>query len=220
MKSIILIAAPAAGKGTEAAILKNEYNLPHISTGDILREKSKEDSDMGRDILNKISNGIFVSDELIIELLKERIQREDCANGYILDGFPRNVTQAESYDEMLNELKKDLGIVIIIDTDKEIAKARIEGRRSCPKCGKIYNLTFEEMKPKNGTVCDECGVELFQRPDDNGDTYEERYNTYIEKTSPLINYYEEKGVVYHVDGSKGKDYTHEQVNKILGEIND
>ncbi len=220
MKSIILIAAPAAGKGTEAAILKEEYSLAHISTGDILREKSKEDSEMGRDILNKISNGVFVSDELIIELLKERIQKGDCTNGYILDGFPRNVAQAESYDSMLKELNKDLGVVIIIDTDKEIAKARIEGRRSCPKCGRIYNLSFEEMKPKNGTVCDDCGVELFQRPDDNGDTYDSRYNTYIEKTSPLIDYYESKGVVYHVDGSKGKDYTHEQVEKIIGEIND
>ncbi len=220
MKSIILIAAPAAGKGTEAAILKEQYGMAHISTGDILREKSKEDSEMGRDILNKISNGIFVSDELIIELLKERIQKDDCANGYILDGFPRNVAQAESYDSMLVELNKDLGIAIIIDTDKEIAKARIEGRRSCPKCGRIYNMTFEEMKPKKDEICDDCGVELFQRPDDNGDTYEDRYNTYIEKTSPLIEYYESKGVAYHVDGSKGKDYTHEQVEKILGELND
>ena len=220
MKSIILIAAPAAGKGTEAAILKEQYNIPHISTGDILREKSKEDSEVGRDILNKISNGIFVSDELIIQLLKERIQREDCSNGYILDGFPRNVAQAECYDQMLKELNKDLGVVIVIDIDKEVAASRIAGRRSCPKCGRIYNVTFDEMKPKQDNICDDCLVELFQRPDDNRETYEDRYNTYIEKTSPLINYYEEKGVAYHVDGSKGKDNTHKQVEKILGEFND
>ena len=220
MKSIILIAAPAAGKGTEAAILKDEYNMAHISTGDILREKANEDSEMGQDIKNKISNGIFVSDELIIEILKERITKDDCANGYILDGFPRNVAQAESYDKMLSELHKDLGVVIIIDTDKEIAASRIAGRRSCPECGRIYNVSFDEMKPKNGEICDDCGVELYQRPDDNVETYEGRYNAYIEKTSPLIKYYETKGVAYHVDGSKGKDYTHSQVEKILGEIND
>ena len=220
MKSIILIAAPAAGKGTEAAILKDEYNMAHISTGDILREKANEDSEMGRDIKNKISNGIFVSDDLIIKILKERITREDCANGYILDGFPRNVAQAESYDKMLSELQKDLGVVIIIDTDKEIAASRIAGRRSCPNCGRIYNVNFDEMKPKNRKNCDDCGVELYQRPDDNVETYEDRYNTYIEKTSPLINYYETKGVAYHVDGSQGKEYTHSQVEKILGEIND
>ena len=220
MKSIILIAAPAAGKGTEAAILKEEYHMAHISTGDILREKSQEDSEMGRDIKNKISNGIFVSDELIIELLKERIQKADCANGYILDGFPRNVAQAESYNQMLSELNKDLGVVIIIDIDKKIAASRIAGRRSCPKCGRIYNVSSEEMKPKNDNVCDDCGVELFQRPDDNVETYEERYNTYLEKTSPLINYYEQMDVAYHVDGSRGKDYTHEQITKILGALND
>lgn len=218
MKSIILIAAPAAGKGTESEILKNEYNMAHISTGDILREKASEDSEMGREIKHKISNGIFVSDELIIKLLKERIQAEDCANGYILDGFPRNVAQAESYDQMLSELNKDLGVVIIIDTDKDIAASRIAGRRSCPKCSRIYNVTFDEMKPKKEGICDDCGVELFQRPDDNVETYEERYNTYIEKTSPLISYYEKKGVAYHIDGSKGKDYTHNQVEKILGEL--
>lgn len=217
MKSIILIAAPAAGKGTEAAYLKEQYNMPHISTGDILREKSKEDSELGRDINYKINNGIFVSDELIIEILKDRISKEDCGNGYILDGFPRNVAQAEAYKEMLEELGKDLGIVIVLDIDKKLAASRIAGRISCPDCKEVYNTSNDDMKPKTEGVCDKCGATLVKRADDNEETYMDRYNTYIEKTSPLIDYYEKQGVVYHVNSNNGREETHAQVVKILGE---
>lgn len=217
MKSVILIAAPAAGKGTEAALLKEQYNMPHISTGDMLREKSIEDSEMGRDINYKINNGIFVSDELILDILKERISKDDCNNGYILDGFPRNVTQAEAYQKMLKELGKDLGVVIVIDTDKNVAASRIAGRISCPNCKEVYNTNSKELIPKEEGICDKCGEKLVKRADDNEQTYLDRYNTYIEKTSPLIDYYEKLGVAYHVDGNNGKDLTHEQVVKILGE---
>lgn len=217
MKSVILIAAPAAGKGTEAALLQEKYNMPHISTGDILREKSNEDSDLGREIKNKIDNGIFVSDELIINILKDRIQKEDCNNGYILDGFPRNVAQAEAYSLMLKELGKELGVVIVIDVDKNLAAKRIAGRISCPKCKEVYNTNTLEMKPKTEGICDKCGEKLVKRVDDNEETYIDRYNTYIEKTSPLIDYYEKQNVVYHVDGNNGLYKTHEQVVKVLGE---
>ena len=217
MKNIILIAAPAAGKGTEAALLKSEYNIPHISTGDILREKAKENSDLGRDIDYKINNGIFVSDELIIEILKDRIQKEDCNNGYILDGFPRNVAQAEAYSQMLKELGKDLGVVIVIDIDKNIAASRIAGRVSCPACKEVYNTNTLDMKPKEEGICNKCGEKLVKRADDNEETYIDRYNTYIEKTSPLIEYYKNLDVLYYVDGNSGKDNTHSQVVKILGE---
>ena len=217
MKSIILIAAPAAGKGTEAALLKEQYNMPHISTGDILREKSKEDSELGRDINYKINNGMFVSDELIIEILKDRISKEDCNNGYILDGFPRNVAQAEAYSEMLEELGKDFGVVIVLDIDKKLAASRIAGRVSCPDCKEVYNTNNEEMKPKTEGVCDKCGSKLVKRADDNEETYIDRYNTYIEKTSPLIDYYEKQGVVYHVNANNGREETHAQVVEILGE---
>ena len=217
MKSIILIAAPAAGKGTEAAILKEEYKIPHISTGDMLREKAQEDSDLGRDINYKINNGIFVSDELIINILKERIQKEDCANGYILDGFPRNVAQAEAYQTMLEELNKDIGVVVVLDIDKELAASRIAGRVSCPDCKEVYNTNSEEMKPKTEGVCDKCGSQLVKRADDNEETYMDRYNTYMEKTSPLIDYYEKQGIVYHVNSNNGREETHKQVVKILGE---
>ena len=217
MKSVILIAAPAAGKGTEAALLKEQYNMPHISTGDILREKAKEDSELGRDINNKISNGMFVSDELIIEILKERIMQEDCKNGYILDGFPRNVAQAQAYSLMLEELGKDLGVVIVLDIDKKLAASRIAGRISCPDCKEVYNTNNKDMKPKEDGICDKCGSQLVKRADDNEETYMDRYNTYIEKTSPLIDFYEKQGVVYHVDGNNGREETHEQVVKVLGE---
>ena len=217
MKSIILIAAPAAGKGTEAAILKEEYKIPHISTGDMLREKAQEDSELGRDINYKINNGIFVSDELIIDILKERIQKEDCVNGYILDGFPRNVAQAEAYQTMLEELNKEIGVVVVLDIDKELAASRIAGRVSCPDCKEVYNTNSEEMKPKTEGICDKCGSQLVKRADDNKETYMDRYNTYMEKTSPLIDYYEKQGIVYHVDGNNGREETHRQVVKILGE---
>lgn len=217
MKNVILIAAPAAGKGTEAALLKEQYNMPHISTGDILREKAKEDSELGRDINYKINNGVFVSDELIIEILKDRIQNKDCDNGYILDGFPRNVAQAEAYSLMLKELGKDLGVVIVLDIDKNLAASRIAGRISCPDCKEVYNTSNDEMKPKTEGICDKCGAELVKRADDNEETYMDRYNTYMEKTSPLIDFYEKQGVVYHVNSNNGREETHSQVVKILGE---
>lgn len=218
MKSIILIAAPAAGKGTEAVKIKEEYKIPHISTGDLLRAAVAKGDKRGNEINELISNGKFVSDEIVLELLKERILQNDCKQGYILDGFPRNLEQAKAYDNILEEIDKEIGIVIVLDIDKEIAKSRISGRWSCPKCGKVYNTNNPDMKPKNDGLCDECNIELTRRSDDNPDTYEERYNTYISKTEPLISYYNEKGIVYHVDSSKNAIETHKQVVKILGEL--
>ena len=216
MKSIILIAAPAAGKGTEAVILKEQYNIPHISTGDLLRAAVAKGDERGEMINELITNGKFVSDEIVLELLKEKIMEPACSNGYILDGFPRNLSQAEAYDKILEEINRDIGVVIVLDIDKEIAKSRISGRYSCPKCGKVYNINTD-MKPINEGLCDLCNVELTRRTDDNPDTYEERYNTYIEKTEPLISYYDKKGIVYHVNSSVSPEETHRQVVQILGE---
>lgn len=220
MKNIILIAAPSAGKGTIASLLKEEYNMTHISTGDILREKANENSPLGRDIKYKINNGIFVDDDLIINILKERIQKEDCNNGYILDGFPRDIAQAEIYQKILNEIGKDIGIVIVIDVSLENALKRITGRVTCPNCKRVYNTNIESIKPLVEGVCDDCKEKLVKRVDDNAETYMDRYNTYIEKTSPLIEYYEKQNIVYHVDGNVSVDYTYKQVKEILGEKND
>ena len=214
MKNIILIAAPSAGKGTEAAKIKSDYNMPHISTGDLLRAEVAK----GNEEINKLmSTGGLVSDDIVLNLLKNRIMEPDCNNGYILDGFPRNVDQAIAYDKILEELNKDIGIVIILDIDKEIAKSRIGGRRSCPNCGKVFNINNKDMLPKDGNLCDECDTPVIQRTDDNPDTYEERYNTYLSKTAPLIDYYSNRNIVYHIDASGTVDETHAQVKEIIGE---
>lgn len=219
MKSIILIAAPAAGKGTEAAILKEQYNMPHISTGDLLRAAREDGSERAKIIAKHQDEGSFVPFEIVMELLKERIMKPDCDNGYILDGFPRDVKQADAYSEILKETGKDLGYVIVIDIDKNLAAARIAGRLSCPECKAVYNTTSndKELLPEVDGICNKCGSKLVKRADDNEETYMERYNAYLEKTAPLIEYYEKLGVVKYVDGNKGKDFTHEQIVKILGE---
>ena len=217
MKNIILIAAPLAGKGTESARIKEEYNMPHISTGDLLRQAASRNDEEGKKINELMTSGQFVSDEIVLNLLKNRIMQPDCNDGYILDGFPRNVEQAIEYDKILKELNKETGIVIVLDIDKEIAKSRISGRCSCPNCGKVYNTNNPELTPVKENLCDDCNTELIRRSDDNPDTYEERYNAYIQKTEPLIDYYEKKGIVRHVNSGISSDETHNQVVKILGE---
>lgn len=220
MKSIIFIAPPAAGKGTQSALMVEKYGIPAISTGDILREKAKENSEEGRNIKQLLAAGQFVSDETIVNILKERLSRPDCANGYILDGFPRNVSQAKIYDQMLEENNKDLGIVILIDIDEETAKKRIIGRQTCPTCGAIYNSLIEESMPKVENTCDNCGSTLTRRADDNEETFSVRFATYVEKTAPLIDYYDKKGILYRVNGGISKEHTFNSVEKILGEVND
>ena len=219
MKNIILIAAPAAGKGTEAALLKEEYNMPHISTGDLLREARNDGSERAKIIAKHQDEGSFVPFEIVLELLKERIMKSDCENGYILDGFPRDVKQADAYQEILKETGRDLGVVVVIDIDKNIAASRIAGRVSCPSCKAVYSTTSKEegLRPRVEGICNKCGEKLVKRDDDNEATYIERYDKYLKNTAPLIDYYEKYGVVRHVDGNHGKEFTHEQVVKILGE---
>lgn len=213
MKNIILLAAPAAGKGTLASILKDVYKLPHISTGDLLRDASKEDSPIGKEISEILASGNLVSNDIVYKLLERKLESDECADGYILDGFPRTVEQAIEYENILKKLNYDLGKVILLDVEKDILKDRIVGRRLCKDCGAIYNVVSQ--KPKKENVCDLCGGSLYQRSDDNEESFENRYQTYIEKTQPLIDYYKEKNILYTVDGSKDKDYTFNQVKSIL-----
>ena len=215
MKNIIFIAPPAAGKGTLSKMLTDAYSLPHISTGDLLRETANEESEMGKYIHEQMQSGGLVSDEIILDLLKTRISKEDCSNGYILDGFPRNVEQAKAYDDILKELNKDLGYVFLLDIDKEIAKKRIVGRISCPECGTVYNEFLVETKPKKDGLCDKCGIGLIRRSDDNEETFEKRFNTYFEKTEPLINYYQQKGVLYTIPANEGKDASFSEIKKVM-----
>lgn len=213
MKNIILLAAPAAGKGTLASVLKDAYKIPHISTGDLLREASKEESPIGKEIREILAKGNLVNNDIVYELLERKLKSDECANGFILDGFPRTVEQAIEYENILNKLNYDLGKVILLEVEKDILKDRIVGRRLCKDCGAIYNIVSH--KPKKEDVCDLCGGSLYQRSDDNEESFENRYQTFIDKTQPLIDYYKEKNILYTVDGSKDKDYTFEQVKSIL-----
>lgn len=214
MESIIFIAPPAAGKGTQSKMLSEAYHIPHISTGDLLREASLVEDERGKKIREQQLAGKLVSDNITLELLEERLMRPDCNNGYILDGFPRNLDQAMSYEKILEKIGKKLGIVILLDIDKELACKRISGRLSCKKCGSIYNENIEEAKPLQAGICDKCGAVLEKRTDDTSETYGVRYDTYMEKTAPLIEYYKNKNVLYEVTSST-KNETFENIIKIL-----
>ncbi len=206
--NLILIAPPAAGKGTQAKKISKEYNIPHISTGDLLRDIEDEN------LKAEIKAGKLVSDELVANLLKERLMKEDCKNGFILDGYPRNLDQAKIYDNLIGELNIEMGPVIVIELDKDKAKARMVGRQICPKCGTSYNELIADLNPKVKDICDNCGSNLVKRADDNAETFEKRYQTYEEMTKPLIEYYGDK--VHYVDSGISPEVTFEAIKKILG----
>lgn len=220
MMNIILIAPPAAGKGTESKMIETDYSIPHISTGDLLRTAGSKNDELGKEITKLISTGAFVSDQIILKLIENRIANDDCKRGYILDGFPRDIAQAQEYDKILEKQKKEISYVFVIDIDKEIAKSRILSRRICENCGRVYNLNSKALSPRKLGICDDCKTTLIKREDDNAITYEKRYNSYLEKTAPLIEYYDKKGVLYHINGNVDKDYTHDQIKEILREKND
>lgn len=219
MKNIIFIAPSNAGKGTQADITKQRYNLGHISTGDLLREISKEDSELGRKVKECVDNSIFVTDEMMTEIIKDRISRTECQNGYILDGYPRTMKQLELYRDMLRQEDKDFGIVILIECPYEVCEQRVTGRLVCPNCKKIFHETNSEMKPKVDGICDDCGSTLEKRPKDTVEELKNKYETYQKNTEPLIEEFEKMGVLYRVDGSKGRDYTDQQVEQILQDVN-
>lgn len=197
MKNIILIAAPAAGKGTLSDLLVKKYDYLHISTGDLLREVSKETTELGQKIAKMLKNGELVTDEIVFELLENKLRQVD--KPYILDGFPRTLNQAYKYDELIQKLNKDLGIVVVLNCDYEILKQRIVGRYLCKECGSIYNTLTGVNTPKQEGICDNCGGNLYKRSDDNEESFKTRYETYLEKTKPLIDFYEKKGNLYYID---------------------
>ncbi len=215
MKNIIFLAPPAAGKGTLSEMLVEKFGYGHISTGDLLREEVAKKSELGLEAEELMKAGKYVPDELIIKLIENRIVEPDCENGYILDGFPRTKVQAEKYDELLSKLNKDLGIVIYIEIDKDMAMKRACSRITCPKCGRIYNKYSEEMKPKVDNMCDDCNVSLTSRSDDSEETFAKRFDEYIEKTMPLYDYYKNKGVLKTIKASKSKYKTFEDALKVL-----
>lgn len=218
MKNIIFIAPPAAGKGTQSKLVSEEYNIPHISTGDLLREEAAKDTELGRQIKSDMESGNLVSDEVITTLLKNRITSSDCKEGYILDGYPRNISQAKTYNDLLDELGYDKGIVIFFDIDKERALKRTLSRIICSNCGSSYNLLVEDLKPKKENICDRCGHELKTRSDDTKEVFIHRFDTYINSTKELIDYYEGLGLLHRIEVlDKPATVIFEEVKKALND---
>ena len=213
----MFIAPPAAGKGTQAELVVEKYHIPHISTGDILREISKEESEIGEYVRETLASGQLVKDEITYQLIEDRLKKDDCKKGYIIDGFPRNLDQANEYDKILKRLGYKVGNVILLNIDKKSLEKRITGRRLCEKCNAIYNINDEKSRPKDETVCDNCGGKLYQRTDDNIEAFKNRYETYLEKTAPILEYYENKYTLHKVDGAKSTEEVFEEIEKIINE---
>ncbi|AKI97906.1 adenylate kinase [Kosmotoga pacifica] len=198
--NLVLMGPPGAGKGTQAKRISERYNIPHISTGDMLREAVAAGTDLGKKVFHILEKGLLVPDELMYEIVKERLRQEDASRGFILDGYPRTVAQAEVLDEILQELGKRLDVVLLITSTEDEVVKRISSRRVCPSCGRVYNLLT--LKPKRDNICDDCGSELIQRKDDLPHTVRERYRIYKEKTAPVLEYYRSSGILKEIDGSR------------------
>ena len=216
---IIMLGAPGTGKGTIAGILTKELGIPQVSTGDIFRKHIKEQTELGKLAEKYISNGKLVPDDVTIGLVENRLKEPDVQNGIILDGFPRTVKQAEELDKMLEKDGKQVDLVINLTTPEDEIIERIVNRRICPNCKAVYNLVLNP--PKQEGICDKCGEKLVQRKDDNKETVKQRFNSYIEQTSPLVDYYDKKGNLYSAVVSKsinklGKDVA-EDVLKYIKE---
>ena len=215
MKNIMFIAPPAAGKGTQAELVVQKYNIPHISTGDILREISKEDSEIGKYVYETLASGKLVKDEITYQLIEDRLNKDDCKNGFIIDGFPRNIEQAYEYDKILKKLNYEVGNVILIDVDEKTLEKRITGRRLCENCNTIYNINEEKSKPAVESVCDNCGGKLYQRSDDNLEAFKTRYEMYLEKTKPIIDHYKKQNVLTEVNGNDTVENIFNQIDEII-----
>lgn len=211
--NMIIMGPPGAGKGTQAKKIIARYNIPHISTGDMFREAMEEGTPLGLLAKKYINDGHLVPDDVTIGLVKERLSKDDCANGYLLDGFPRTIPQAEALDKLAAKIGREISVVISIDTPKEELIRRITGRLVCKNCGAPYHK--ETRKPKVPGICDICGGELVQRPDDNKEALEVRLAHYNKQTKPLLEYYEKKGLVHTLDGKKGVDALMDDIEKIL-----
>ena len=212
--NIILLAPPAAGKGTQSARIVDKYHLKHISTGDLLRTSLNSNDAISNQIREIMSSGKLVSDEIILELIKKEFISSN-TYGVVLDGFPRNLTQAIKFEELLKELNQSIDKVLYLSISRDEALKRIVGRRTCKSCGRIYNTMIDLEKPINEETCDDCGVPLTRREDDNEDTFASRYQTYLDETEPLIHFYQEKGLLKSIDASFK---TEEVFNKIEEEL--
>ena len=215
MLRTILLGPPGAGKGTQAAKIIEKYNIPHISTGDIFRENIKKGTELGKKAQEYMNRGELVPDDLVIEIATTRLLEDDCKDGFLLDGFPRTVYQAEKLDEFLAAHGSKIDKVIDIEVGKEELMERLTGRRVCKSCGASYHIV--NIPPKKEGVCDVCGGELIQRADDNAETVANRIEVYEAQTMPLVEYYEKAGNIAHIDGATGLDNVFADKVKALGE---
>lgn len=214
--NLILLGAPGAGKGTQAKSIVDKYGIPQISTGDMLREAVKKGTDLGKKAKEYMDKGELLPDEVVIGIVKERLKQDDAQKGFILDGFPRTIKQAEELDKILSELNLQLDAVINVAVPEDEVVRRIVNRRSCRDCGAVYHLIYKP--PKEEGKCDYCGGELYQRDDDKEATVRDRYNVYRQQTEPLIEYYSKQGLVKNVDGTKNIDEVTQDVMKIVDSL--
>lgn len=211
---IVLLGPPGAGKGTHAKILSERYQIPHISTGDILRSHIKSETPLGKKAKSFIDNGRLVPDDLVIEMVSHRLEKPDVKNGFILDGFPRTVEQAKALGALLEAKKIPLSFVLEFDTSEEVIVFRLSGRRACPKCGANYHL--QNIVPKKDGICDHCGTALIQRKDDTIDTIRERLKVYHDQTEPLVKFYKDKKLLRVINGNLEIGPLQKQLSESVG----
>ena len=211
---MVLLGPPGAGKGTQAKLLEQEFGAVQISTGDILRKAVADQSPLGKQAGDYIKRGSLVPDDLIINLIAERLQQVDCAQGFLLDGFPRTIPQAESLDALLKKLALSLNCVLSVRVPRPVIIERLAGRRTCKKCGALCHMVFDP--PKRDGVCDHCGGELFQREDDKEETIANRLAVYDAQTAPLVDYYRRQGILREIDGVGSIDEIRARVMQALG----
>lgn len=211
---IIMLGAPGAGKGTQAKQIADKYSIPHISTGDIFRANIKNGTELGKKAKQYMDQGALVPDELTCDLVMDRIQQDDCKNGFVLDGFPRTIPQAEALDAALGKINEKMDYAIDVDVPDENIVNRMSGRRACLNCGATYHLI--SIPPKVEGICDRCGSKIVLREDDKPETVQKRLKVYHEQTQPLIEYYSGKGVLKEVDGTQPMDDVFAAIVKILG----
>lgn len=213
MRGIILLGAPGSGKGTQAKKLTVSFSIPQISTGDMLREAVKSGTEMGRQAKEFMDQGGLVPDDVVIGIVRDRLKEKDCERGFILDGFPRTIPQAQALDRVLKELGKGISTILSLEVDEEEILERLSGRRTCSGCGSMYHVRFNP--PKTEGRCDKCGGTLLQRDDDKEETVRARLVNYKKSTEPLINFYQGTGKLHAVKASGGIDAIFEQIMKVL-----
>ncbi|NOX97836.1 MAG: adenylate kinase [Nitrospirae bacterium] len=210
---IVLLGAPGSGKGTEASLLSERMNIPHVSTGDILRQAIAEKTQLGEKAKSYVEGGGLVPDEVMIGLVGERLRKEDCRKGFILDGFPRTLEQAETLQGILSKLDYSLDFVFHLEVPVEVLVKRLAGRRVCRKCQALYHV--KNMPPKKEGVCDRCGEKLYQRPDDREDVVRSRLEIYESKAEELLGYYRERSLLYTIYSGKGPQETFEEIRRVI-----